>query len=532
MEIQLEGENMRILLLYGFNVDSDVKIRILKNLDQSKAQPHLELQTIEDFTRRSSTKSGDAFDMIIIDAHGNYREKDQRRRHVVQIKKDGERLTLDLVKSCAVYSKKIMLYSCHAGALSKDLQGTSDLGDVEIVTLGGSKHPTSRCRLYPELEQRFLEHGSDGLCEFGANICPDTFGVRRANGDIFKVSSIKVFERDQLRRCLFQIKQDGEGAEGWWNLREKIEVFPQALSQSFKDAALTIADYRRKTVDTDYWLSLGANTSSEFFMLNDLLRDAGVGDATIFRSGTTDLYLIAKSGQTELLRRFLKIEGGEGRNPNHDSFLNPLLAAAKEGHADAVEVLLSELSASEVADSCKTLKNLTAGRQYRELKSEVRINLDIDCVDTADFLLPRVVEKENLEAVTTLVDFNSFIVDRCNKGQPTALMIAARKHNEEISDLILSKLSPDEMCRNLVRLIKANKQVAAEFLLLKVLSKIAEEQKEEASEEKDSNSITIILDAFKEKGWATYRAPQDGLLTSHSKKVTSSPVGVEYSTTA
>jgi len=67
---------------------------------------------------------------------------------------------------------------------------------------------------------------------------------------------------------------------------------------------------------------------------------------------------------------------------------------------------------------------------------------------------------------------------------------------------------------------------------LKVLSKIAEEQKEEASEEKDSNSITRILDTFKEKGWATYRTPQDGLLTSHSKKVISSPVGVEYSTTA
>ena len=527
MQTQLEGENMRILQLYGFNVDSDVKIRILNNLDQSKAQPHLELQTIEDFIRRSSTKNGDAFDMIIIDAHGNYREKDQRRHHVIQIAKDRERLTLDLVKSCAVYSKKITLYSCHAGALSKDLQGASDLGDVEIVTLGGSKHPTSRGRLYSELEQRFLEHGSDGLCEFGTNICPDTFGLRRANGHIFKVSSIKVFERGQLRRCLFQIKQDGEEADGWWNLREKIEVSPQGLSQSFKDAALTIADYRRKTVDTDYWLSLGANTSSEFFLLNDMLRDAGVRDATIFRSGATDLYLIAKSGQSELLRRFLKIEGGEGRNPNHDSFLNPLLAAAKEGHADVAEVLLSELSTSEVADSCKTLKNLTTGAKYRGLKSEVRINLDLDCSDIVEFLFPRVVEKENLEAVTALVDFNSFIVDL----QPTALMIAARKQNEEISDLILSKLSPEAMCRNLVRLINSNERDAAEFLLLKVLSKIAEEQKKEASEEEDSNSITLILDAFKEKGWATYRAPQDGLMTSHSKKVTSSLVEVEHSTT-
>ena len=86
-----------------------------------------------------------------------------------------------------------------------------------------------------------------------------------------------------------------------------------------------------------------------------------------------------------------------------------------------------------------------------------------------------------------------------------------------------------------LRLISLRLQIGpcntSRSLLLKVLSKIAEEQKKEASEEKDSNSITLILDAFKEKGWATYRAPQDGLMTSHSKKVTSSPVEVEHSTT-
>jgi|GEM_PF-4100771 len=272
------------LLISGIRIDNSRRI-----CESFSALPPFTF-TLEVAKISQVAELGGKYDQVVINAHGTYEgESDlakitDRRHHLVL--DDVGRIvdTAPLLKKCAEYSNKILVDSCFAGVLAKDLD-PEELRGTEIVFAGGSKHTTLLNPGILAVEKRFLFDGLNGLLDFAKTNHPGSLVVKDAEGNFTKISSVKVDEDNRIRRDFSILNHEKK-----WERDEGIFLDPGQLGQGFKDLAFAFAVKKNKMKDVQYWLENGADVS-----------------AKIFGDGLSLFFSAAVDGDLELLKRLWEI---------------------------------------------------------------------------------------------------------------------------------------------------------------------------------------------------------------------------------
>ncbi len=443
-----------ILILQGDRVDT--ASRILKDISDRKRGPNnITTKTLRQFTDDGyRLEEGARYDQIIIHAHGTYAEESnpdpqvQRQNHSIFVA-DGYPLlnTGSLVECCAKYSDKIFIESCFAGVVIRDIADIPNFLAVDVVAVGGSKHATMPNPAVIDLEREFLYEGASNLEQFVANNYPGTVGIRWANGDISKISTVKLQEDGvTLMRHRSRPNPDFRDSAKWWSREPDTVVEVGADNRQFKNVALSIALSRGKMDEVHYWQRSGADVN-----------------APIYGFGHSLLYSAALDGDAKKMQRLFEIDGLDFElTPKVKS---PLFIAATRKHEEVTSLLLSRLTSDQLKEHCEFIKNKFGG---------------VEGARMAEFLLPKILEVKNEDAV----------------------------------EVLLSCLDCKSAQSALVATLEKDLQQAGEFLLPKVAAKFDEDSKaknthvEKAEFRKQKELFDKAVDGFQKKNWSV---PQEVL---------------------
>ena len=388
-----DAPEKRILVLYGSGINPVSEQNYYDKLLEKNPCIIIEYQSLKSFAAlppEVNTK----YDQIIIRGHGRFLNKDEKnkkqQRQLHEIKQDEARFieTAVLIKECAKYTKKILVSSCFAGAVMKDLQADySGLGEVEIVAITGSKY-SSISYNYPALKmaEEFLSSENKSvLYQAALEHFPDTICVFY-KGKFFKLGAVKIpgnkkgapnpsayaVPADSLpmRHYCEPRKKVGQGngnISSWWEVKgEPIAVKIEDTSLEFKNGALAVSALKGNAEDVRYWLLAGADAAaranvSEFTaimlaaaeghvevvrILADALTAEQINTAT--NMGNTALTFAALRGHDDMVEILTKKLTAEQINKAGKDGLTALMLAARNGHYKVVKILANKLSAEQI----------------------------------------------------------------------------------------------------------------------------------------------------------------------------------------
>ena len=268
------------------------------------------------------------FDGIIVYAHGSFGSSRQmtnnryRIKHSIQTHPHHQE-TVELVKTYSRYTDKILIRSCHAGAIMKDLEDHPVKADV--VALTGSKYPLLSYSI-PALKiaKRFFNFGVEDLYEFAMENYPDTICIQNKNKSITKLTSVKESKDSSLptivrhinRSRLTTLKNETHWREtnSWWVQSKTFRTVVTDCNQAFKDAALVTAVIKGKINDVDFWLQNGSSpnaiisTSGDtpLGLVIDLQMDIKIAQRLLAHGADPDLSDLSDNIDTPLRKAILK----------------------------------------------------------------------------------------------------------------------------------------------------------------------------------------------------------------------------------
>ena len=315
-----------------------------------------------------------------------------------------------MVECCAQYTDKIFIESCFAGVVIRDISAIPNFPAVEVVAVGGSKHTTMPNPAVIELEKEFLYVGAAGLGEFVENNYPGTVAIRLANGDISKISTIKLQEDGvTLMRHRSRPNSDFIDSSKWWRSEPDTIVEVGVDNQQFKNVALSIALSRGKMDEVHYWQRAGADVNAPIYGFQHSL-----------------LYSSAVDGNAKMMRRLFEVDGLDFEL--EPKIKNPLFVALIKKHEEVTDLLLSRLTPEQIKEHCEFIKNSSRGNGYEAI---------------AEFLLPKISEVRNEGAVDVLCNFLDY------KSAQSVLAAILEKDSQQVGEFYYQK-----SLRNLMKLQK------------------------------------------------------------------------------
>jgi hypothetical protein len=387
-----DAPEKRILVLYGSGINPVSEQNYYDKLLEKNPCIIIEYQSLKSFAAlppEVNTK----YDQIIIRGHGRFLNKDEKnkkqQRQLHEIKQDEARFieTAVLIKECAKYTKKILVSSCFACAVMKDLQADySGLGEVEIVAITGSKY-SSISYNYPALKmaEEFLSSENKSvLYQAALEHFPDTICVFY-KGKFFKLGAVKIPGNKKgapnpsayavaadswpMRHYCEPRKKVGQGngnISSWWEVKgEPIAVKIEDTSLEFKNGALAVSANNGHKYAVKYWLDSGADSAANINtdgytaftiailngwldVVNILAEKQSEDQINKDLNGDTALVIAVLHNRCDFVEIIAEKLSAELINKAMKSGYTALMFAALRGHDDMVEILTKKLTAEQI----------------------------------------------------------------------------------------------------------------------------------------------------------------------------------------
>lgn len=198
--------------------------------------------------------------------------------------------------------------------------------------------------------------------------------------------------------------------------------------------------------------------------------------------------------------------------PANDQYIDNFLQAAKEKNGAEIDELLKVMTHEDVNEACKRVMFMGSVMSEQQ-KSD------------AGFLLPLVLENDNIDGAEKLFKIEEFNLNEMGSGGLRPLSIIAcsitkewknskaemiKAWAEKTIDNLLEKLTPSEIQQNFDLILERNLRQAGEFLLPKVAEIISEKklefrnmnQVEKLEFRKWKNDFSKTVLDFSNKGWS------------------------------
>ncbi|MBL6664358.1 MAG: hypothetical protein ISQ34_00775 [Rickettsiales bacterium] len=500
----------KILIIYG--KDINYIHRVVNKLHDSTYD--LDQIKLADFWQR---KHGDGevfdqqYDQIIIHAHGNrglFAENDgleirqaTRSGHIVS-SQDGLLLkTASVVELCLQNSANIIVDSCYAGAVMKDL-ALSDLAcraGVVVLSYGGSKHTIIQDEGKYLIEAELRDKGIQEVIAQAYRISPDTIGYM-VNGAISKLGAIKIEDGNVIRKKSILIRS----SLSWEEKIEERIIFDHegisSLGADFKVIAFGLAIFRNKERDARFWYETGCNVHAKVFRageseaignlcalegnverLNLLMKICGdqCDKASLIFSASVNScieameYLIGISDPKDLNLESLRIEK------------NPLMRAAFHEKRDVLDWFIKNRSSDEIAMGCDAVVSMI----LKPLEKEV-----MAC------LFPMIVASGNVKAVDNCLKSEVIDINAKAENEQTPLMIAVGLESNVILKKIASRLSWEQIKENFDSILEGDLQSQGQKLLV-YCTECVETLDSYADRVLQKKDLKKIAKDFSKKGW-------------------------------
>lgn len=387
----------RILVLYGSGYTPEEQQQHWGQISTTTSPATIEYMELDSFLNHPLQER---YDQIIINAHGvfsNDEEASTREHHRVQFNKSDFIETCSVIKLCSPHTDKILLNSCFAGAVMKDLHENTEegLGTATLVALGGSKHSTITYNSPTILAAKlFLDEDSLSLESHLSLTFPDTVAIRYPNGDIFKLGAVKTPENISITQ-----KYTGDGlhpsrhicsprtlcvdeSQSWWKVNAVQRIDIANIPHDFKNAALGISCYKGHAKDAKYWLKMGADINCR-----------------LSSTGNTPLSLAVYRGHKDIVELLLEYPEISVDLPIYNGatplLISMLMNVAVE-NIDIIYKLLAKLTPVEL------IKNLDRLILMQE-------RLPDQCKEVGERLFPKIIAQLERTTADPEVSYREFV---------------------------------------------------------------------------------------------------------------------------